>query len=357
MLITRIYILLFATLPITLLAQVDVDGYSKVYETYFNDSDKQEWLTRNNLDYEIFVEQNTYHINSYNNNSIYLLPGHDTSYNFYKISAEFKIKDLSKDATFGVCFNVTPKLVGGYVIEFNNKREFRLKRLGFTELIEGEWMFSNKIPRRKNINLELIVENRTVYLFIDHKPLAILPIRTKLNGYHGFYMQNKGSAKATYFGILGKKVITEVVESENGDEKRRSESNNEFTKTLTAAITEERKKSNELEKRNIALMQENTSLKKQLEELQNYINSNLDLELKKKIELFEGDNKYLKEKLESAEQEIERLKEFKKSFEQGKDADVVIVLSENLQKQIDQTESLKKKIEMLEAEIKKLKNK
>ena len=122
--------------------------------------------------------------------------------------------------------------------------------------------------------------------------------------------------------------------------------------TLSIAVGEYRKENLKLKTDNENLSAELKQIKLKNEDLQAFINKNLDIKLKTDLEQAKNKNEILTKENETLKEENSDLKGLKENISKAKDGDIIILLSDNLKKEQKKNEELTKKVKELDDKLK-----
>jgi hypothetical protein len=343
----------------------DITFTQKVFYSDFSDSDKIIWPLKNNQYYLLLIQKSKYHIECSNTEKkAYLLPKAGPKLAEFKVEANMVVdKNKDNSGSVGLVVDATDKLDGGYIVEINDKKEFRVRNIetnGNLTIISGEKKEGWKGFKGKSDNIRLAVtqDGGNAKVIINGLNVFSFTSKYKQPGQNGLFITGQMKADVGDFTVYAK-ADADVSTLNNGgaDNSGSQGSSSKDVATVTASLLECRKQSKNLSARNDALQEQLTQSKKKQDELQKFINENLDVKLQKESERLRKENDTLSKAYKSLKQENSELKDFKAQVVKAKDGDLIDVLGKNLEKEKQANAELQKKIDQLTKENKALRAK
>jgi hypothetical protein len=340
-------VLLLLNLQIYGQAPKDISLTTKVFSSDFSSATSSVWPQVNNEFYFFLIKDNSYIIECNNNEKkAYLLPKGNPKLDTFKVEADI-VPDREKDddGVVGLAIDIQDKISGGYLVEINNNQQFRVVTIegnGSYSPITNRgkrdgWVGYSAVKNGEYMHMTVTAIAGKIYLNIGGGDVFDFdnPITTR--GQNGLFISGKYKSKVGSFEVYGPEKPGTVTDNTNtGD-----------LTTLNNALLDCRKENKDLSSKLDISKQEVAEARYKNKELQTYISQNLDVklqeELKKQTEIANN----LKAENEKLKNESEDLRELKKTIEQNKDGDLVMVLSENLKKEQQKNAELEKKIKAM----------
>jgi len=326
----------------------DVDFSQKVFYSGFTSADKNIWPQVNNEFYFFLIKDSTYIIECSNSEKkAYLLPKGSPKLDSFKAEAEITLPDNKKGdgGAVGLALDIQDKLSGGYLVEINNKQQFRVVSIdangGFSALSNNGkkdgWEAYSVENEEAPILISAVQLGRKVSISLAGVEVFNFNNTIKVLGQNGLFISGNYKTKASNFAVYAPGKNLGLAQ------------NSHDISTMNNSLIDCKKENRELADKNDHANQELAEARYKNKELQTYISQNLDVKLqeelakqKERADKLQAENDQLKK--ESAD-----LKELKKTIEQNKDGDLVMVLSENLKKEEEKNAALEKKIKLLTA--------
>lgn len=272
----------------------------------------------------------------------------------FKIEVSMKADAGGSENSLGIVFNARNDGTGAMVFEVNSKRQYRIRKF-----VNGQWeslTFSNgegwlksKLLKKKDFNvITLMGENGLFDLYINNAFVASYEDKILSRGNLGFFVNQKSSGRVDFIKIYKERTVvdtlTKRVEPKHKDEPAFTE--NEVIMLLKAKIDKQQKKiellSSDLEKCN-TLKSGDTSLpKKYSESVQ--LNETLLIE-KGKLEV----------ELKAAKETLEEYSMLKKNLEKENNGDIILKLSDIINREKQKNKDLEQEISSLRKENEELK--
>jgi len=330
----------------------DVGLDQKVFFSEFTADDRATWPQVNNEFYFFLVKDNSYIVECTNSEKkAYLLPKGGPKLDTFKVEAEILAdKNKSDDGVAGIALDIQDKLSGGYLVEINNKKQYRIVSVdgngSYSPLSNnakgGGWV-NFKTPKGKDyIKLSTTQTGKNVSVQIDDMDVFKFDNPLKNPGQTGIFISGPYKTRVQHFAVY-KTKNTGNSDNQNQTEQKNTQEINAFNNALLSCKQQNKELSEKLETSN----QEIAQVRKKNQDLQTYISQNLDIKLqeevkkeKEKADILEAENKKLKSEMEDQQT-------LKKTIEQNKDGDLILALSGNLKKEQQKNADLEKRIKEL----------
>jgi hypothetical protein len=345
----------------------------KVFQSEFNDEDKVNWPVKEQSDFKHIIADGYYNLSTeIGGKKIY------TGLRFNKIPNQYLVttdvsfkKDGSSWGSIGVVIGAKNKLSNALLVQVNKKNQFRLSRLegadnikiiskGKTKADYG-WIDIGAKPSTNWMNIKLLVDNNQLLIFIENKLTYTHKVSAdETKGTMGYFLDGPANVevdKLSIFTKAGQKVETEDFSIDKVKEKDiiKPEGTTTTTKPvsgdvtkLASALAEYKKENNELTEQLEDLKIENQLLKNKNTELQQAMAKTNADEKGTDVKKMKDENKRLLKENEALKEEIIELQQYKTLIKKNKDADLIIVLTENLKKEQKINAELRTQIKNLE---------
>ncbi len=345
---------------------INLNHFDKeLFSCDFSDKKTAElWPSMNSNDGLIMIQDNKYVIDRKDEFKGYtVFPEYLNFYKNCELQASFI---LNSDEPAGILFNFNEKENQGYLIEINSNRKFRIKKFlsnGQFEFITGKnekksWQ-SFKILNKENIindiNILVIENNVEIYLnnFFAYSFTSKMQYQCRN---FGVYVSPSSKISVDKINLLihhndfGKyNNIAGASGFENNSDLNNNSSSQNVRKYLNKIVS----LNNELKTMELEIMQTVKKLEMCKDDnsmLNNYISTNLDTELQKKLNKAERELVILKQKQSDLIAENKSLQEFKNFYLNDKnDKDIVNFLYDEIHKIEKENEKLKREIIQLKS--------
>ncbi len=359
------------------------DFTQKVFYSDFSEADKSLWPLKNSQAYFLFIDKGRYLVKCLTDDKkAYLFPKWTNQLTEFRVSATLKVnRTKAKESTIGVAIDMQDKQQGGYIVEINEKKEYRICTVegsAHKYLTKGKkegWLPAKGLNKTGNDNtIDITQKDGRVRILFNGQPIPGFSSKGINTGNIGFYISNGLDASITYFGVYGpsgaqsqdsllaKKIIiwkpndssvASIAEPKMMDSAKITPNNPEEVSssdinTLAASIADCRKSNKELTAKYETMRLQLNESEQEKDKLRGFIKNNLDVKLQKENEETKKENEKLKHNNDSLVQENTGLRSFKKNIATAKDGDVITVLSENLTKEKAKNEELLAKIKKME---------
>ena len=361
------------------------DFPQKVFYSDFNENDKNLWPLKNNQYYFLFIEKGTYLVECRTDDKkAYLYPKWTNTLTDFRLQTTLKINHTKGgQSTIGIAIDMQDKQGGGFIIEINEKKEYRISSVEgsnhkyITNPKSEGWVKGKGLNKTgKDNTIEITQKDGRVKLVFNGQLAQNFSSKGIGAGNTGFYISNGLKATIKNFGIYGpagaKPADSSTVKTNTATAQKDTsktgmaetktpdsakiissspeEMNSSDINTLAASIADCRKSNKDLTTKYETMRLQLNECSQEKDKLQGFIKNNLDVKLQKENEGLNQENMKLRHSNDSLAQANVDLKNFKKNIASVKDGDVVTVLSENLNKEKAKNVELLAKIKKLEDE-------
>ena len=365
----RILVVVFLLISIQIYGQAGKDGNfnEKVFQSVYGEQAKSIWPLKNNEDYLIIIQQGKYILECKGaDKKAYLLPKGVPVLQEYKIETVIRINKKSDNGGgAGLAFDILKDLKGGYLFEINARKEYRVsvlengnyKYLSGTAKSKG-WAKHKAIfkPGKDNI-LTMTQQKGKIQLLANGKEVFVADNTQSFSGLSGLILMGKVKAEASSFTLYSSGNESKV--SSGGTDMLSVDSlkmGGDMKKMMDAYLLM-RKENRELISKNENYKVEVDYCNKKIEELKAYIKDNLDIKLKDQVETLQKENERLEDENAALHEQNQDLAEFKKTIQNNKDGDQVLIYAEKYAAEQKKNEELLRRIAELEKEKKPVKPK
>jgi hypothetical protein len=324
----------------------DVGLSQKVFSSSFTAGDHN-WPQVNN-EFYFFLAKDSNYIMECNSSDkkAYLLPKASPKLDSFKVEADI-LPDRNKgdDGVVGLAINIQDKISGGYLVEINNKKQYRVVSIdgngnysAISNRMRGEgWVKYSESNDADFIHLSVIQLGAIIYVSLENDEIFRFDNPISIKGQNGLFISGKYKTRIRNFAVYAEQTETNnTISTGKGD-----------LTTLNNALLDCRKENKELADKLDISKQEIAEARFKNKELQTYISQNLDIKLQEELKKQKEIADKLQVENERLKNESEDLRALKKTIEDNKDADLVMVLSGNLKKEQQKNAELEKKIKQM----------
>ena len=383
-------ILLFLLSHLTLFSQsISADFYNKViFVTDFSSAkDSKTWSSINNSDELILINNGQYVIDRKSPvTDRMLFPDYLNPFINYELSAGFSMETLIENEQYlGICFSFSHNFDQGYIIEFNRKKQFRIKRINKNAEVayitgkdeKKSWVKNNMLMLKEGSNditirvldkqYEVYINNFLAFSFVaDHnyefRNFGLFTTKATKAIFTKVQLAVNKDEIPKYSEMMSriedenyKEVITEkeLINKENKEKEHNPEVKTEETKSVDIVIN----LNNQIKQLQKTLDENKLLLdrcKTDNKQLDDYIKKNVDAKLQSHAIELEKENNKLKDELSRLRTENSTLQDFKVFHQkQNQDKDIVNFLYDELKKLEEKNAFLNRQVEQLQEQIKK----
>ncbi|MDQ3072688.1 MAG: hypothetical protein M3Q97_05440 [Bacteroidota bacterium] len=374
---------LFIALQIYAQPPKDARFNTRVFFSDFTEADQGVWPLKNNQDYLLLLREGQFIMESrQESNKGYLPPKWRNPYSEYRMEMEITL-DKAKEytGTAGLFFGLKEDLSAGYLFEINAQKQYRIsilqgpgkyRRLSNAGKNEG-WVDYKKLDGAGKANTITIQQELSrIRIWINETFVQTYMAEEPAPGLCGLYISGINKAYCGRFSVMatgdlekkpaeagkaGQKdtaraaVNTKVPPGNTTDTADNSAYNADLM-TLSNALSECRRNNSKLtadyELVNTRLKEAN----KKIEELQSFINNNLDVKLQQQVDAQTLENERLRKENEELKKQNADLQQFKTNIEAAQDGDVIVVLNNQISELTKKNRELLDRIKKLEEENK-----
>ena len=354
------------------------------FSDFSSAKDSRTWLSANNADELILIVNGTYEIDRRNPAfDRVLFPDYLSPFQNYELTVNFTLETLITNEQFiGICFSFSYNYDQGYIIEFNRKKQFRIKKInkdGTISYIGGKtpnksWIKNNLIVMREgttDVNIRAMGKRHEVYInnffafafdaeqYYEFRNFGLFVTKATKGIFHSVHLAVNQEDIANYSELLQR--------IEDGSYQSDDIVPQDVTVVKDEEIIIDESKSVELV---VNLNNQIKKLEKNLEDnklllerckddnikLNDYIKKNVDANLEKRLVDIEKENNLIKDELAKLRTDNRSLIEFRNYFQQeNKNKDIVNFLYDELKKLEEKNAFLNRQVEQLQEQLKKQK--
>jgi len=293
--ILAVFFLLFIG---TVKAQLVKEDFNEpVYIDQFDDN-KNMWPVMTTKDNFFIIQNGEYIITRNVNSSEYaLFSSASPLIKNYKLETSLAFtEDATQDAYCGVMFLIQEGLGGGFVVEVNNSKKYRVRQLkndSYSLLTgsasNGGWVKTSSLKNKKEFNvIQIKVLKNSADIYFNNSYIVSVSDPSYSAGKAGLIVGPSSNARVDFFNLYSKNIKTGQV------------------KTPTDSIKTDPKVID-------SLLREIESLRKENEELKNQLNNSpkapSEQDLIKSVNLLQDQLAEVNSENEALKKEIQRLKE------------------------------------------------
>jgi hypothetical protein len=254
------------------------------------------WPLKSTSSSSYFLDKNHYYISSTDKDNVaFIFPRIEPQQ--ASIKAEMKLtlqKGSDKDATAGIVFQLQNGKAGGYIAEINGRQQCRVSSVegpgNFKYLTSGKdgWVSASGIhaPGQQNV-LSFSSSNGYLVLRINGGSVWAWQSPTLFTGQNGIFISGRVNMIVTYFNLYGPdSTITNQIQ----------DTQNQPVSTVDPQCAEDLKKiKKQFDDQEIELALD----RQKVDELQTFIQKNLDVRLQKRMADMEKENEKLRTKIQA----------------------------------------------------------
>ncbi len=319
-----------------------------VLNEQFDNTDK--WNTTFNLD-NLFIGQNGFYelFRQSKKTGYYVIPEYKDEYSSFQFECSFSFsKHQNNKQSFGVVLMANSENSNGILIEFNQKKSYRIQRIFKDKQIPIDGLPSNWVKTTNGLtkfenNIVIKTHNKVYDLYINGIFISTFSDIELNKGKIGLFIGPDSKAKVDYIKVL----IEDKQELKDIDNTNSKQEELAFTQIIIKLKDQINRKDKEIDELKTKLkLSDNTPMNRGIDTA----TLNQKNRCQAKVSVLEDEIEELTFKISKLEEENLKLKEFKTSVEKGQDeGDIVINLSNMVSNQ-------KKNIELLENKNKVLNN-
>jgi len=378
-------ILLFLILSTISFSQsVNPDFFNKIifFSDFSSAKDSKTWPSINNSDELILINSGEYIIDRRSPvTDRMLFPDYMNPFINYELFVGLSLESLTENEQYvGVCFSFSYNYNQGYIIEFNKKKQFRIRKIdnGTVTYITGKnesqsWIKNNMLMLKEGVNdISIRVMDNLNEVYINNFLAYSFTVDNKYE-FRNFGLFTTKATKAVFYRIQLKvneneipkyaPLITRIEDDKYKplqSEEERNSKNEEVPDNNVKEVKAEDGKSVDLVmnlNNQIKQLQKSLDEQKMLLErckgdniqLDDYIKKNVDTKLQTRAIELEKENNRLKDELSKLRTENTTLQDFKTYYQkQNKDKDIVNFLYDELKKLEEKNAFLNRQLEQLQ---------
>lgn len=346
----------------------NTDYKMPIFHSSFDETDNNKWPVNNSQHILTLTRLGNYHMEgkTVGKKNMLIPEGEVDTAHYYKIECNITLDKTAKDGcTAGICFgNMQGKQ--GYVFELNNQRQYKLSVLmpaGTLKAISGAgkagWIDAKQLNKPGKPNkIELVRNYETIGIYINGERVNSVKNKLFYAGNYGLYLYSQMKADVTDYllycsGATPNTVVTKQEKTETVEAvKKDSVTPSADATTLTNALLDCRKNLNDINQKYTNNSLEIDQLKSKQKELLDFITNNLDKKIEAENAQLKEDNAKLRERNNFLEGENKSLNDFKVTVQQGKEGDLVMIISDKLKKEQEKSAYLEQQVKTLQAQLK-----
>ncbi len=344
-----LFFLIFYTFTVE--AQLVREEFNQISFIEDFQSNSGRWPNANNADNLLVIQKGAYYMDRMNNKTSYtILPALDNELNSFRLLAAVSVdQSLNNESAIGIMFMIQPNGKGAFVIEVNNKREFRIKQLKGNAYvnISGDvksngWVKSNSlIPGDAYNTIEVRTHLKNYDVYLNTEFVFSFSELTYKSGNIGVILGpgTKGKMKTFEIYLLNKIGEPLVINTKPGESSL--ELGTEAEKTIVS-----------LKKQMKILVQENDKLKAELEKKSNAFDSNKPSDIQKAMRILEDQLVLSNKRIDSLEKAGVFCKELIEIGGGKESNQLLIQISDSFKNEIMISEALRRKNQEYEQQLK-----
>lgn len=344
----------FYLVPLNSGAQTIKERFDKLLVSENFDSVSSSWVTMANAENLFIVQDGEYILQRKSPTAPYaIIANFDEIFNNFRVVTSLKLdKTLSETGFAGLLFMMQAEGQGGFLIEFNKLKEYRLRQIvnGSYKYITGNsksggWIKNNDLNETGTANMiEIRSLNRNYDLFINNNFVQSFTEPAYRSGTMGVIIGPATRCKVDFMYVFSKTSTEELVATASTQTE-----NIESPSEAGADIIELAESIIKLKTHNNKLIEENEGLRKTISAM-NSGDQEKDVTLKnseKQIKTFQEQISKKEFSIDSLIKKNNDLMKFKEMAGGNENGDIIIALSKNLKTEKEKNALLEKELSAL----------
>jgi hypothetical protein len=268
---------------------------AKLFSSAFSDSEKTVWPLKNTSTGNLFISGGKYHIQSQDKEKkSYLIPKGEPQAGAIMVQTQLKFeKDNDKDASAGIALQVQPNLAGGYIVEINEAGKYRISSIEgagkYVPLSKGKqgWLTLQHFNKDK-MNMLSLSYGKSYLTFRSGQYTEWEGAVNAVNsGQNGLFINGDAQVTFSRYTLFGADSSASVV----GTTTETAPFN---TVESSATLLQCQKDYQQLQTQYNAQQIELSMNKQKIDELQTFIQENLDVKLQEQVAQLKKENEKLR---------------------------------------------------------------